>query len=181
MSDRPNPFERCSWEEIPGEVPDERGRRRVQCWRCGFTTAPTNKPLHKIHRQMPCDQRAVEAYAILRAGLARRRRDRREAQPPQPPAPQENLPGASAQKPPSLLGKVVSLCAAVKEWKNAGKPVRTEAEILQIYDAHCGPCEHRTENSKCDWCGCPVNKKTGPLTNMIAMGTKHCPDTPPRW
>lgn len=38
---------KCAFIEI--EQPNERGKRRVKCSRCGLTLAPTGSPLDRIH------------------------------------------------------------------------------------------------------------------------------------
>ena len=59
-----------------------------------------------------------------------------------------------------------------KKWVEAGKPVRTDGRILQIYNDKCEPCDFRREG-RCGLCGCFVKPK-GTIFNKIAWGTTKC-------
>ncbi len=60
-----------------------------------------------------------------------------------------------------------------KQWVEAGKPMRTDERILQIYTEKCDPCDFR-KKSRCGICGCFVKPK-GTLFNKLAWGTTKCP------
>lgn len=59
-----------------------------------------------------------------------------------------------------------------KKWVDAGKPVRTDERILQIYNEKCESCDFRRKN-RCGHCGCFVKPK-GTMLNKIAWGTTRC-------
>ncbi len=59
-----------------------------------------------------------------------------------------------------------------KKWVEAGKPVRTDERILQIYNEKCEPCDFRRKN-RCGFCGCFIKPK-GTKLNKIAWGTTRC-------
>jgi len=61
----------------------------------------------------------------------------------------------------------------------AGRPLRTEEEIAEIYDEQCSPCEY-FDNDSCGLCGCHVRRE-GTTLNKLAWGTEKCPDDPPKW
>ena len=67
---------------------------------------------------------------------------------------------------------------AIMRWKEAGKPVRTEAEMEERL-AICRDCNHYAKRfgtlGYCSVCGCGVSKvRIGPL-NKIRMATEKCP------
>ncbi len=65
---------------------------------------------------------------------------------------------------------------ALSRWIKAGRPVRSEDEILGIFATYCQRCEYLDEkHGRCKICGCHVGTVASPLLNKIAMGTEHCP------
>lgn len=58
------------------------------------------------------------------------------------------------------------------EWVQAGRPSRTDDEVLAILKV-CGGCEEWTGHS-CKICGCEINDSTG-WTNKARRTTEHCP------
>ena len=75
-----------------------------------------------------------------------------------------------------LMDKVMNYAAAVRKWVAAGRPVRTEEEIAEIYEKHCSGCTmFDKERQVCNSCGCPANKNQPPLKNKLAMATEECP------
>jgi hypothetical protein len=65
---------------------------------------------------------------------------------------------------------------ALSRWIKAGRPVRSEEEIKQIFETHCAPCEaYDKRSSACRHCGCRVNFSTTAPLNKIAMRTEECP------
>jgi len=76
----------------------------------------------------------------------------------------------------SIFNLAYRYTRALSRWIKAGRPVRSEAEIKQIFEAYCKPCEAYDEaSSSCLHCGCRVNlAKAAPL-NKIAMATEECP------
>jgi hypothetical protein len=70
--------------------------------------------------------------------------------------------------------------AAVREWRRAGKPTRTNAQVEAILricagDATTPKCEHYV-NGRCRKCRCRVNTGKIPLFNKLRMATEGCPD-----
>jgi hypothetical protein len=63
---------------------------------------------------------------------------------------------------------------ALSRWIKAGRPTRSEAEIKQIFETFCQPCEGYN-GGQCRYCGCRVNQKTAAPLNKIAMATEDCP------
>lgn len=74
----------------------------------------------------------------------------------------------------SFIKKIKKYGTAVKKWVDAGKPLRTDEEIVRIYDEICVPCEHFKEDS-CGLCGCRLKRDVANATNKIAMATEECP------
>lgn len=86
---------------------------------------------------------------------------------------------------PSLWNLYQRRKSAIKQWQEAGQPVRTAEEITKLF-AICSGCpflgKDKLRGTYCGKCGCPVNSKaTCPTGNKIAMATEHCPLSPPRW
>lgn len=76
----------------------------------------------------------------------------------------------------TLGDKLVGYAGAIKRWVAAGRPTRTEEEIIAIFRDHCGNCEmYDKEKHSCKNCGCSLALTGNPLTNKLAMGTEHCP------
>lgn len=63
---------------------------------------------------------------------------------------------------------------SLSRWIKAGRPVRSEKEILGIFTTYCRECEH-LDGSRCGVCGCHVGTVRSPLLNKIAMATERCP------
>lgn len=88
-----------------------------------------------------------------------------------------NCPGRS----PSLVAKATSYAIARGRWELAGRPVRSEAEVLEIL-AVCrgGDGRRRCErfdpaSGTCNACGCPVNDGQEAVENKAKMATEDCP------
>ena len=73
---------------------------------------------------------------------------------------------------PSVTELAINYKKERKKWVDAGKPMRTDERILQIYNEKCEPCDFRRKN-RCGFCGCFVKPK-GTLLNKIAWGTTRC-------
>lgn len=72
--------------------------------------------------------------------------------------------------------KVVRYTWALSRWIKAGRPVREETEINEIFARHCESCgDYDERTSSCNHCGCRVNTSTIAPLNKIAMRTEHCP------
>lgn len=65
---------------------------------------------------------------------------------------------------------------ALSRWIKAGRPARSEDEILGIFTTYCQTCEYmESDRGRCKQCGCHVGTVKSPLLNKIAMATEHCP------
>lgn len=82
---------------------------------------------------------------------------------------------------PTMTRRFRKWTGAVKRWKDAGSPVRSQERIEEIHATHCRPCPHFTEKQTCDLCGCRVRNSGKAWLNKIAMGTERCEGTPCRW
>lgn len=191
MTDTPaqnEPLERCTFERInPVEV---------KCQRCGLVVLTRTPPGNVraicrsqadwLSRVIASDQiRAAEAEALavhlestkvaildeaaeeMDAGkIARRAR-----------AGGAKVAGrARAGGEQSLLALVHTFGKAIIEQTAAGWPMRDEAEIVEILETHCKPCE-LFDGAHCSACGCRVN--AGKFANKLAWATQHCPEK--RW
>jgi len=92
----------------------------------------------------------------------------------------------TTKKNPVTLDTILSSYQkAVKEWKEAGKPLRTKERILEIFiiceSNKCGHFRVGIIRNSCALCKCNLNLLTIGEFNKIAMGTQICPDDPPRW
>lgn len=66
---------------------------------------------------------------------------------------------------------------SLSRWIKAGRPVRSEDEILGIFTTYCQECEFMDHDySRCKVCGCHVGTIPSPLLNKIAMATENCPE-----
>lgn len=89
---------------------------------------------------------------------------------------------------PGLKQMAYNYAAAVKKWKAAGKPRRSEPEITRIHiicagDENTPPCEHFVAGLRphCGLCGCTCSQGQNPIFNKIAMATESCAADPPKW
>jgi len=77
---------------------------------------------------------------------------------------------------PTFFNQAYRYARALSRWIKAGRPVREEAEIEQIFETYCKPCEaYDVESSSCCHCGCRVNLMKAATLNKIAMATEECP------
>ena len=88
------------------------------------------------------------------------------------------LDNTNDKKMPPFIKRVFNFKAEHNTWAKAGKPVRSQERIYEIYHDHCEPCEHFNGKS-CVICGCYIN--TGTNFNKILWATTKCPDDPPKW
>ena len=64
---------------------------------------------------------------------------------------------------------------ALTRWIKAGRPIREQNEILEIYEI-CQQCRALdTTTNSCKNCGCRIANHSNPLLNKIAMATERCP------
>jgi hypothetical protein len=80
-----------------------------------------------------------------------------------------------------MLVKVKTWRAAIRRWKAAGKPVRSDEEVSEI-NGICQACEHYdAEWQQCKLCGCFCRKRGLAEFNKPKMLTERCPLDPPKW
>lgn len=95
---------------------------------------------------------------------------------------------------PSLPAKVSHYVTAVQRWRQAGSPVRSDAEVSAIFEHHCSRCSFYA-NGICrhESCGCNVGppdkssllleiaalagvrQPAQAMTNKLKMATEKCP------
>jgi hypothetical protein len=62
---------------------------------------------------------------------------------------------------------------ARSKWIAAGRPLRSDERIAEIWDTHCKNCPNR-EADHCKLCGCFI-KRHGTTLNKIAWASEDCP------
>ena len=83
---------------------------------------------------------------------------------------------------PHIATRIGNYTRAVQRWIKAGRPVRDDARVAEIYDTKCRPCRHFDQNREtCTICGCFVRRSGSALRNKIKMATERCPADPPLW
>ena len=72
------------------------------------------------------------------------------------------------------MREILTYAEALARWITAGRPVRSDAEVVDIHRFLCRPCPfyHR---DKCRECGCRVRLDGPAVLNKIKMATEHCP------
>jgi hypothetical protein len=85
---------------------------------------------------------------------------------------------------PSWITRAKSLVSAEARWISAGRPIRSNARVAEIF-AICEACEFFIARGSggegvCRLCGCNL-KKLGGVLNKIRMATEACPANPPKW
>jgi hypothetical protein len=88
---------------------------------------------------------------------------------------------------PTLPRRAARYLSAVTRWQLAGRPTRTDAEVIQIVNEHCQWCDY-FKDKHCSHAGCGCNIRTpdeesnslfgklsGALANKVRMGTEGCP------
>ena len=76
----------------------------------------------------------------------------------------------------SIFNLAYRYTRALSRWIKAGRPVRSEEDIRQIFESICEPCEgYDAKSSSCLHCGCRVNLANAAMLNKIAMATEECP------
>lgn len=92
-------------------------------------------------------------------------------------------------EPPNALQQVTNYQRAIRRWMKAGRPERSEAEALAIFEGHCQSCDMLNKGT-CTHkeCGCTVRGTSSTLvkighamgvpaalTNKLRMATESCP------
>jgi hypothetical protein len=76
-----------------------------------------------------------------------------------------------------------SLKKAHQRWVEAGKPVRSDERVAEIYDQHCSQCPLLTETKMgqaCKLCGCLLSRERN-FMNKLKWATEGCPLPDPKW
>lgn len=96
----------------------------------------------------------------------------------------DNMPecsGVMRQAPPPQA-RMMSYAQAIMRWMRAGRPVRSDERVADIYETICRPCPHFDEDrSVCRICGCFVRRDGAAFLNKLRMATESCSADPPRW
>jgi hypothetical protein len=72
--------------------------------------------------------------------------------------------------------------AAMGRWIAAGRPVRSDVLVQEIFETFCRPCpSYDPSTESCRLCGCRVAPAGPACRNKIRMATERCPAEPPRW
>ena len=81
-----------------------------------------------------------------------------------------------------FIRKGLKFARAYWKWAAAGKPLRSEEYIYELFDKHCAPCpffKKETETQgECKSCGCAI-KRVPPdedQVNKLAWPTERCPE-----
>jgi hypothetical protein len=81
----------------------------------------------------------------------------------------EPTPGTATQQ-------IVRYAGSLARWFRKGRPVRSETEIIDIFEQKCRPCDdYNALTLSCRHCGCRVSTSVIAPLNKIAMQTEHCP------
>jgi len=79
---------------------------------------------------------------------------------------------------PALHLQLMSWKEAVRKWREAGKPKRTDEEVSEIKRKFCNEAActwFDPEKNRCKGCGCRVTEGGIAVLNKIRMATEHCP------
>jgi len=81
-----------------------------------------------------------------------------------------------------MMARIIRYGGAVKRWIAAGRPVRSDARVQEIFDTLCRPCQYfDARRQTCRLCGCAVRRSGSAFLNKIKMATERCPLRPPKW
>ena len=80
------------------------------------------------------------------------------------------------------MTRVGRYAAEIQTWLAAGRPVRSDERVREIYETICRPCEHfNQERERCKACGCKLGLSRRALFNKLRMATTSCPLDEPKW
>jgi hypothetical protein len=71
-----------------------------------------------------------------------------------------------------LLPKINKYRHSRSKWIAAGRPLRGDERIAEIWDNYCFGCDNR-EADRCKLCGCFI-RRNGTTLNKLAWGTEAC-------
>lgn len=98
---------------------------------------------------------------------------------PEPEMPAtDGAPPANPEPPqtPGIVRRAISYAEAVAEWTAAGRPVRSDKDVEQIFNRFCKTCRWYDRSKKiCKGCGCRVADNGYAIRNKIKMATESCP------
>ena len=64
---------------------------------------------------------------------------------------------------------------ALRKWRKANKPTRTDGEVLSIVEM-CETCdEYHADERRCGKCRCCISRKGMAVFNKARLGTESCP------
>jgi len=79
---------------------------------------------------------------------------------------------------PSLMVQLITWKEAVRKWRAAGRPNRTDEQVAEIKNKFCNKVNcswFDPEKNRCKGCGCKVTNGGVAVLNKIRMATEHCP------
>jgi hypothetical protein len=79
---------------------------------------------------------------------------------------------------PNTWTRMKSYADSYIHWNLAGRPMRSQEKIDQIFKEQCEKCE-MYNGYACKICGCYINQRK--YLNKIAWATTRCPGNPPKW
>ena len=82
----------------------------------------------------------------------------------------------------NISKRLIRYGSAIQRWIAAGRPVRSDERVREIFDTLCRPCTHfDAKRQTCRLCGCYVRRSGTAFTNKLKMATERCPLNPPKW
>jgi hypothetical protein len=77
---------------------------------------------------------------------------------------------------PGYLKQLRNYAHATTAWVKNDMPSRSDAEVMDILNNKCMPCEHYEKSKgRCRVGGCRLNLSATAVANKIRMATEHCP------
>lgn len=93
---------------------------------------------------------------------------------PEPEVPPPEVP--DPPQPPGIVRRAISYAEAMAQWTAAGRPVRSDKDVEQIFNRFCKTCRWYDRPRKiCKGCGCRVADNGYAIRNKIKMATENCP------
>lgn len=98
------------------------------------------------------------------------------SEPESPPANDAPPEVPEPPQPPGIVRRAISYAEAVAQWTAAGRPVRSDKDVEQIFNRFCKCCRWYDRPKKiCKGCGCRVADNGYAIRNKIKMATESCP------
>lgn len=82
----------------------------------------------------------------------------------------------------SFIKKGINFAIAYSKWVAAGRPLRDDEYIFDLFDNHCSGCplfiRHSATQGECDECGCHIKRISAHEDdfNKLAWPTEECPE-----